>query len=70
MTTASETATNVAHRMGEAASAWLDALGPEQRAKASLDFNDTEERTSWAYFPRPSKGLPLLEWWDQQARIG
>ncbi|HEX9641123.1 MAG TPA: DUF3500 domain-containing protein, partial [Candidatus Krumholzibacteria bacterium] len=69
MTTASETATNVAHRMGEAASAWLDALGPEQRAKASLDFNDTEERTSWAYFPRPSKGLALLEMDARQQKL-
>ena len=69
MTTASETATNVAHRMGEAASVWLDALGPEQRAKASLDFNDTGERTSWAYFPRMSKGLPLLEMDARQQKL-
>jgi hypothetical protein len=47
--------------MSEAAAAWLDALAPEQRAKASLDFDDTAERTSWAYFPRQSKGLPILE---------
>ena len=47
--------------MSEAAAAWLEALDPEQRAKALLDFDDTAERTSWAYFPRPSKGLPLLE---------
>ena len=69
MTTASETATNVAHRMGGAASAWLDALGPEQRAKASLNFNDTEERMSWAYFPRLSKGLPLLEMDVRQQKL-
>jgi len=69
MTMASETATNVAHRMGEAASAWLDALGPEQRAKASLNYNDTEDRTSWAYFPRPSKGLPLLEMDARQGKL-
>ena len=69
MTMASETATNVAHRMGEAASAWLDALGPEQRAKASLNYNDTEERMSWAYFPRLSKGLPLLEMDVRQQKL-
>jgi hypothetical protein len=69
MTTASETATNLTHRMGEAASAWLAALGPEQRAKASLDFDDTKERTNWAYFPRHSKGLPLLEMDAQQQKL-
>jgi hypothetical protein len=55
--------------MSEAASTWLDALGPEQRAKASLDFGDTAERTSWAYFPRPSKGLPLLEMDARQEKL-
>ena len=69
MTTVSETATIVADRMGEAASAWLDALEPEQRAKATLDFSETEERTSWAYFPRPSKGLPLLEMDVRQQKL-
>ena len=47
--------------MTETAAAWLDALDKDQRSKASLAFNDTEERTSWAYFPRMSKGLSLLE---------
>ena len=69
MTTVSETATSVADRMGEAASAWLDALEPEQRAKASLNFNDTEERMSWSYFPRLSKGLPLLEMDVRQQKL-
>jgi hypothetical protein len=55
--------------MSEAAAAWLDALGPEQRAKASLDFDDTAERTSWAYFPRPSKGLPLVEMDPRQEKL-
>ena len=47
--------------MTEAASAWLDALQPEQRAKASFPFDDEAERTSWAYFPRNHAGLPLHE---------
>ena len=55
--------------MSEAAAAWLDALDAEQRAKASLDFRDTEERTSWAYFPRMSKGLPLLEMDARQEKL-
>jgi len=60
-TAASQTATEIARRMTEAASAWLDSLNQDQRAKASLDFDDVAERTSWAYFPRLTKGLPLLE---------
>jgi hypothetical protein len=59
-TTASETATGLARRMTEAAAAWLDTLEPEQCVKASLNFDDVDERTSWAYFPRLTKGLPLL----------
>jgi hypothetical protein len=54
-------ADDAAARMTEAASAWLDALSPDQRAKASFPFVDEAERTSWAYFPRNHKGLPLLE---------
>jgi hypothetical protein len=55
--------------MREAAVAWLDALGPQQRAKGSLDFDDSEERSSWAYFPRVSKGLPLLEMDARQQKL-
>jgi Protein of unknown function (DUF3500) len=60
-TTASETTTGLARRMTEAAASWLGALEPQQRAKAALDFDESQERTSWAYFPRLTKGLPLLE---------
>jgi hypothetical protein len=69
MAVARESTSEIASRMSEAAAAWLDALGPEQRAKASLDFDDTAERTSWAYFPRPSKGLPLLEMDGKQQKL-
>jgi len=55
--------------MSEAASVWLDALEPGQRAKAALDFDDVEERTSWAYFPRMTKGLPLLELDPRQQKL-
>lgn len=51
----------IAARMAEAASAFLDSLAPEQRAKASFAFEGVDERTSWAYFPRGHHGLPLLE---------
>src|SRR5713101_2735207 len=62
-------ATNVAVRMTEAAAAFLDALDPAQRAKASFRFENTEERTSWAYFPRMSNGLPLLEMDARQEKL-
>ena len=68
-TTASRTPSEVAARMTEAASAWLDSLTDDQRAKASLPFGDTEERTSWAYFPRMTKGLPLLEMDTRQQKL-
>ena len=61
--------TDVARRMIEAASAWLDALDQDQREKASLDFDDTAERTSWAYFPRMSKGLSLLDMDAKQQKL-
>ncbi len=58
-----------AERMGEAASAWLEALAPAQRGKASFPFHDAEERTSWAYFPRAHKGLPFLEMDTEQQKL-
>src|SRR5688572_31134943 len=69
MAVARESSTEIARRMSEAASAWLDLLAPEQRAKASLSLDDTEERTSWAYFPRMTKGLPLLEMDARQQKL-
>ena len=60
---------DIASRMTDAASAWLDSLAEDQRAKASLSFGDTEERTSWAYFPRMTKGLPLLEMGARQQKL-
>ena len=68
-TTASRTAAEIASRMTEAAAAWLDSLNDDQRAKASLRFEDTAERTSWAYFPRMTKGLPLLEMDARQQKL-
>ena len=62
-------AADVARRMVQAASAWLDSLQPEQRAKATFDFDDVSERTSWAYFPRLTKGLPLLEMEPRQQKL-
>jgi hypothetical protein len=61
--------TDSAARMTEAASAWLDALDEAQRAKASFAFDDTEQRTSWAYFPRNHAGLPLHEMDIKQQKL-
>ncbi len=58
-----------AMRITEAATAWLDALGPDQRAKASFSFDDEAERTSWAYFPRNHAGLPFLEQDARQQKL-
>jgi hypothetical protein len=55
--------------MTEAAAAWLDALSPEQRAKATFSFDDETERTSWAYFPRNHAGLPLHEMDIRQQKL-
>src|SRR5438093_5525839 len=60
---------SLAQRMVEAAAAWLEALDDEPRVKASLDFDDADERTSWAYFPRASKGLSLLEMDTKQQKL-
>ena len=56
-------------RMTESAMALRDTLDVSQRQKASFDFDDTAERTSWAYFPRMSKGLPLLEMDARQQKL-
>lgn len=69
MAIAEKAAAETARRMSEAASAWLDSLEPQQHAKALLDFDDTDERTSWAYFPRMTKGLPLLEMDSRQQKL-
>jgi hypothetical protein len=52
--------TNSASIMTEAANRFLAALSPEQRAKASIPFDDPE-RMRWFYVPIDRKGLPLRE---------
>jgi hypothetical protein len=47
--------------MGEAATALLAALTPEQQAKLCFSFDDTAQRTFWHYTPIPRAGLPLVE---------
>jgi hypothetical protein len=76
MTTVRESAAAAvaARQMAEVASAFLDALDAGQRAKASFDFGDVEERTNWAYYPRIAfgqdhSGLPLLEMSPKQQKL-
>ncbi len=52
---------DTAKRMVDAALAFLDALRPDQRAKACMEFNDQAERENWHYIPRERAGLPLKE---------
>ncbi len=51
----------LAERMTAAAANLLAALSPEQRAKASFNFPDEEERRRWYYTPTDHGGLPLGE---------
>jgi len=64
----STSAVELAQRMAEEASEWLDALDEPQRAMASFAFDDVEQRTDWAYFPRDHAGLPLHDMDLQQQR--
>jgi hypothetical protein len=51
--------------MVAAASAFVDALAPEQRAQAVLPFEE-EERFNWHYVPRDRRGLPFKAMSEQQ----
>jgi hypothetical protein len=54
----SHSAPALAQRMAGAAATFLESLGGEQRAQASLPFAG-DERYQWAYTPGPRKGLLL-----------
>lgn len=56
-------------RMAEDATAWLAALSPEQRRKATFDFKDDDERRRWYYTPTERGGLPLAEMDPIQQRL-
>lgn len=59
----------VAAVMQRAAQSLLDALGPEQRQKALLPFENEQERTNWHFTPRPRLGLPLKEMTAAQQQL-
>lgn len=56
-------------RMGEAATHFLASLAPDQRAKATFDFEDEDTRTFWTYVPLARPGLPLGEMTYPQRRL-
>ena len=51
----------VAQRMGEAATNFLAALSPDQKAKTQFAISDEDRRTAWYYTPIPRDGLPFTE---------
>src|SRR5260370_712544 len=46
--------------MTETANRFLAALSPEQRARATFQFND-DERMNWHFIPKERKGLTLRD---------
>jgi hypothetical protein len=57
--------------MARAANAFLAALTPEQRAKASFPFESEAagERRNWHFIPRERKGLPIREMTGPQREL-
>jgi uncharacterized protein DUF3500 len=60
-----EEAAEPAPAMATAASAFLAALDPAQRAKASLPFNSAE-RLDWYFVPRERQGVPIKQMSSEQ----
>src|SRR5437016_6197036 len=54
--------------MTAAANAFLNSLTPDQRSRATFDFQDGE-RMNWFYTPVPRKGLPLREMDSSQRQL-
>ena len=71
---AAKDAAPVATQMAAAAKTFLDGLSPDQKKKASFDYNDPH-RTGWYFMPKQDKegnytrkGLPLEEMNDDQKK--
>jgi hypothetical protein len=54
--------------MAGSAKAFLASLTPEQRARATFQFQE-EERLNWHYIPRVRKGLPLRDMTEEQKQL-
>src|SRR5579871_5036657 len=59
---------NSSAQMAEAADRFLASLTPEQRAKATFDFQ-TDERQNWHFVPIERKGLALREMTPAQKHL-
>ena len=57
-----------AGEMGAAANAFLSALTPEQKLKATFAF-DAAERENWHFIPKDRNGLPLKEMTPAQRHL-
>src|SRR5688500_5060759 len=55
-------------QMVAAANKFLDALTPEQRAKATFEFK-SDERLDWHFIPKLRKGLPLKDLSSEQRAL-
>jgi Spy/CpxP family protein refolding chaperone len=55
--------------MATAARRFLDALTPEQRAKASFEFK-ADDRQDWHYIPKDRKGITFKELDAKQRQLG
>jgi hypothetical protein len=60
--------THTAAMLAESATAFLNSLTPEQKAKATFKFED-EERFNWHFIPRARKGLPFREMTGPQKQL-
>jgi hypothetical protein len=54
--------------MSDTAKAFLASLTPEERARATFQFQD-EERFNWHYIPKARKGLPLKDMTPPQKHL-
>jgi Protein of unknown function (DUF3500) len=54
--------------MADAANNWLNALTPEQQAKATYAF-ENDERFDWHFIPKERKGLPFKEMTAAQQKL-
>ena len=54
--------------MADTAKAFLASLDPEQRARATFQFQD-EERFNWHYIPKERKGLPFKDMTPAQKHL-
>jgi len=54
--------------MADAANNFLNALTPDQQAKATYAFQD-DERFDWHFIPKPRKGLPFAQMTSGQQKL-